>query len=205
MGGLALIIAGAILTSMLRLYLAGEYSGQGIVRARWWWEIVLNLQILSGALMWFCYVERLADATGPMKKIMCLRMAFGLIVVLLPIWLAILSAYMDWFVVRPPIVVIDLMLCGMLVFWALSVFLPRILILKTKPTQYPNATFFSLMKPRAWYSLIPMYVLVGIWVAAMINESAIHYLYAPLMLYFQAAVPYLERGFFGRKLPKTSS
>ena len=204
MGGTALIITGVILTSMLRFYFAGEYTGQGVVRARWWWEIVINLQILSAALMWFCYVDRVAGATGAMKRIMRLRMAFGLSVVLLPIWMALLSAYLNWFVVRPPIEIIDLMMCGMLAFWALSVFLPRFLIMKSKLASNPKVTFFSLMKPNAWYSLTPVYVLVGIWSIGMIEDSVIHYHYAPLMLYFQAAVPYIERGFTGHRLPKTS-
>ena len=205
MGGAALIITGVILTSMLRFYFAGEYTGQGVVRARWWWEIVINLQILSGALMWFCYVERMAEAKGTMKQVMRLRMAFGLSVVFLPIWLALLSAYLNWFVVRPPIEIIDLMMCGMLGFWALSVFLPRFLILKSESGPVAKAPFFSIKKPKAWYSLMPVYALVGIWVVGVIEDSVIHYHYAPLMLYFQAAVPYIERGLSNKNPAKIAS
>jgi len=198
MGGTALILVGAILTSMLQFYFADGYPAQGIVRSRWWWEIVLNIQILAVAFMWFCYVDRVADATGVRKRVMRLQMYFGLAVVLVPLWMALLSAYLNWFVVRPPIEIIDLFMCGLLGVWGLIALLPRLMILNSKSSQYQGVTLLSLLKPRAWYLLTPLYVLIAIWVVWAIADNIIHYQYTPLLLYIQAAVPYFERG-LGRR------
>jgi len=198
MGGTALILVGAILTSMLQVYFADGYSEQGIVRSRWWWEIVLNIQILAVAFIWFCYVDRVADATGVKKRVMRLQMYFGLAVVLVPIWMALMSAYLNWFVVRPPIEIVDLFMCGLLGVWGLIALLPRLLILNSKSSQYQGVTMLSLLKPKAWYLLLPLYVLIVIWIIGAINGSITHYQYTPLLLYMQAAVPYFERG-LGRR------
>jgi hypothetical protein len=198
-GGIALILVGTILTSMLQQYFAGEYTGAGIIRSRWWWEIVLNLQILSVAFMWFCYVDRINDSHGPKKLVMRLRMFFGLAVILVPTWLALLSVYLDWFSVRPPLLAIDLLLCGMLGVWGLAIFIPRLLILKARPEGYADATFVSLLKPAHWYSLFPVYLLVGVLVLGISRSSEFQYQFIPLLLYAQAAMPYLESAVSWRK------
>lgn len=202
MGGAALILAGAILTSMLQLYFAGESSGDGIVQSRWWWEIVMNLEVLALALMWFCYVDRVTDSEGSKKRVMWFRMILGLVIVLLPFWVALLSAYLDWFGVRPSLDIIKLLIFVMLFFWAVAVFIPRMMILAARPEEYKEATFLSLMKPKRWYSPFPTYVVAVLWVYEIFNGGTLHYQYSPLFLYLQGAVPYIERGL---RLERTSS
>jgi len=204
MGGIALTIVGAILTSMLKLYFAGEYTGEGIVGSRLWWEVALNLQILSAALMWFCYADRIDENVGAMRRIMQLRMWFGLFVVFLPLWMAILSFYLNWFEVRPPIEIVNAMIYGMVVFWAIATLLPRILMLKIKSEKTPYRAVLANMKPTHWYSLAPTYFLVVIWIIGLWDDSVIRYQYAPIMLYFQAAVPYFETGVARRRSPSKS-
>lgn len=202
MGGVALIIAGAILTSMFQLYLAGEYTGEGIVRSRWWWEIVLNLQILSLALMWFCYVDRISDNVGFKKNLMRLRLAFSLFFVLLPIWLALISASLNWFVVRPPLGTIDKVIIFTVVLWVLAVFTPRLLILRTKARKGEPFSFVALFRPPHWYSVVPTCLLIAFWVIGSVRGVTFKYQYIPFLLYTQSAFPFLEHGLgWGEKPP----
>ena len=194
MGGCALMISGAILTSMLQLYFGSEYTDEGIVRSRWWWEIVMNLQVLSLAFMWFCYADRVSDNEGLKKRVMLVRLLFSLLIVLLPSWLALVSAYLNWFVERPSIEVIGNLIFIMLVIWGLTNFVPGFMHLVAGKKDNRQGFLFTYMKPRKWYVYMPVYMAFLVWVLEIVRGGTLHYQYVPLLLYTQAAIPFLMRG-----------
>lgn len=204
MGAAALLIAGAILTSILQLYFSDELSGEGIVRSRWWWEIVMNLQVLCLALMWFCYADRVSDNVGAKKRVMRLRMWLGLLIVLQPFWVALLSAYMNWFVVRPSLEVIDLLIWSMLAVWMLAVYVPRFMIVRARPNRYKGVPATAILKPRAWYYLLPTYAILVIVAVELQRGGTLHYQSAPFLLYLQGAIPYIARGISWRRVPNST-
>lgn len=194
MGGIALILSGAILTSMLQLYFAGQYSGEGIVQSRWWWEIAMNLQVLCLACMWFCYVDRVSDSEGPKKTVMRVRMLSSLTIVLLPFWVALLSAWLDWFGERPPLSTIELLMFVMISVWGLAVFIPRFLVLRSRPDAYGGKGIWAVLKPEHWYAPLPSYAIVILWIVGPLQGSTAQYEYGPLLFYLQGAMPYLQKG-----------
>ncbi len=194
-GAIALIITGAILSSMSHQYFAGQYTGEAIVRSRSWWEIVLNLQVLCLAFMWFCYADRVRTHDKRRARVMKLRMFFGLLAVLVPFFIALTAVYFGWFEERPTIRIVDLIVCYMLIFWAFSASFPKALALKAK---YPELRFVQLLKyakPRSVLSVFP--AVVGVLVIAFdaIGTSRDYYFLLPILFYLQAAMPFLYRAF----------
>ncbi|WP_025896299.1 hypothetical protein [Kordiimonas gwangyangensis] len=116
---IAMLITGCILSSM-SISFFDSMKNAGLSRSRLWWEIVLNLQILCGALVWFSFVERIKAATGARYYIRCAQFFVALVAVLLPVEIGLAGAAIGWFEDKPDLAELNWMILACLVLcpWA---------------------------------------------------------------------------------------
>lgn len=204
-GAIALMITGAILSSMGYQYFAGEYTGEAIVRSRSWWEVVLNLQVLCLAFMWFCYADRVRGADKSRAFVMRLRMIFGLLSVSVPFGLAIISVFLGWFETRPSMEVVDLIVCYLLGFWLVSTALPRLISLRNEGQTLTWRNVVKRLQPRSvWFTLPAAGGLILLFMDVTFNVQGYYYL-IPTFFYLQAAMPFLDKALGLSRVPATPS
>ncbi|MBL4640038.1 MAG: hypothetical protein JKY57_05860 [Kordiimonadaceae bacterium] len=194
-GAVAFLLTGAILSSMVYQYLAGEYTGAAIVRSRSWWEVVMNLQILSIAFVWFCYADRLQKREGKYKAVVMVRLFFGLLAVSVPLLIAVLSAFMGWFEVRPPAHIVDLILCVMVGFWAISTIIPRVVAVRAHDGLVNFQAYWNYFRPKSLFSISPMIMAGLVLLTDFVFGVENYYLAFPVLFYAQSAMPFFMRGF----------
>lgn len=193
LGGIALVITGVTLTLMVYLYFSDQYTGAQVFRARWLWEIILNLQILCVAFMWFCYAERIRDPDKRKAHQMIVRMGLSLFAVLLPAWVGLVSVSLGWFVELPSREVIDKIFIIMVGYWLLSVLIPRWLALVLEEKK--PGSHLLVRRLRANWGTLPFITAMVILAIDMLRGTHHYYLAIPTLFYTQAAVPYLQSGF----------
>lgn len=194
-GAIALIVTGAILSSMAHQYFAGQYTDEAIVRSRSWWEVVLNLQVLSLAFMWFCYADRVRVEDRKRALIMRFRMAFGLIAVSVPFFIALTAVYYGWFETRPSMKVVDLIVCYMLFFWAFSTVMPKLIALRFQRNESKLIAVWHKLKPRSVLATLPALFGLVIILLDVLNGAGQLYYLLPVLFYLQAAMPFLFKAF----------
>lgn len=101
MGVLSRLIAGGILVLMFDQYFISQATGSAFVKSRIWWEIILNLQLLSVGLLWFSYSDRVTRERGRLKTLQMVRLGLSLFASLTPTWVGLAAIFYDWFVVLP--------------------------------------------------------------------------------------------------------
>lgn len=190
LGGIALIIAGVTLSLMVYLYFSNQFSGADVFRARWLWEIILNLQILCVAFMWFCYAERIRDPDKDKARQMKIRMGLSLFAVLVPVWIGILSASLGWFEELPPKHVIDTMFVVMVGYWLLAVLIPRWLALVLEEKK--PGIHLLIRRAQNGLTTTPFLIAVAILLLDLLRGTENYYLAIPTLFYTQSAVPYLQ-------------
>lgn len=204
MGAISMLLSGGVLTSMIQLYFAGEASGEGLVTSRWWWEIVMNLQVASIACMWFCFVDKISDAEGPRKAILRFRLVGNVLIILLPVWLALIGAQFNWFVERPPLYFIDYLITVMLTFGLTVSLVSRFYILDQHPDAYGGKKFWFIPGLVEYIYWAPLMVAAAIWLFEQFNGGTLHYRYVPLLFYVQGSVPFFYKGLGRGERPVTS-
>lgn len=96
-GAIALFLIGTVLSLQSMLYTNLDYFGPEITTARWHWEIVLNIQILCFAFIWFSHHNRILFSTGWWKVKAILHFMVSFAAVGMPAFLTILGAWNDWY------------------------------------------------------------------------------------------------------------
>jgi len=194
-GATALVLTGAILSSMVYQYFAGQYTGEALVRSRAWWEIVLNLQVLCLGFMWFCYADRVRTSDPVRAFFMRLLMVVGLVAVSIPFLIAVCGVYFGWFEDRPSMRVVDIIVCVLVGFWVVSVITPKLLLLKGQGQRLNWANIKNTLTPKPWITALPgglgMLVIVVDW---FFGPVAFYFL-IPFLFYTQSAIPFLQKAF----------
>lgn len=119
-GALALALIGFVLSLQSFLYVNIDLYGTDIITARWHWEVVLNIQILCFAFMWFSHHNRILFAKGRWKARAILNFLIGFAAVGMPITLTILGAWMDWYRTPPGPEVSKIMIQVAVYIWLFS-------------------------------------------------------------------------------------
>lgn len=188
-----MIIVGIVLSMMSSHYITSDAGDDGLIRSRWWWEIVLNSQILCVAFMWFTHIDRIKSAEGGMAIVKGFQLFAALVAILLPVWVALVAIAMDWFKTTPPLDSVHRMIVVALSAWALA-WVANLLV-----------TSLLLRKPvRPWFMRIPSWggrmVCILPLLAAVIlvfveysRGGQLHYMYCPFLFFLQGAVPYLAK------------
>ncbi len=190
LGAIGVIIVGLIISSMIYLTFGTD---QNLGRARWWWEIMMNLQTLSCALIWFCFVEKVSSKTGAEKIIMQYRMWMALLLVLTPTWITLYAAYENWFINRPELHELNFIVYSITAAWFVSVMVPR--MMKYHKSERTFRTFLALCMPRSYAWLVPVLGLVIIGAYSYRSGAVWGYVAAPFLMYFAASIAYLKIAF----------
>lgn len=189
MGAIALQTTGIILAVMLYQYLAAAEGARVLSRSRFWWEIILNLQILSVALMWFCYSDRIEGSSGQLKLLQWARRWFAIITVLLPSFLGLAGIHQNWFVVQPSPAIITAFAYSVLAYWLLGLWL-NYLVLKRRRTRLRPVSF-------AYRSafLSPAILLLIIALVDVPRGGNNWLIAVPALTYLQGAMPFITKAF----------
>lgn len=189
LGAMALNITGAILGFLIYEYMNSTDEVQAFTRSRLTWEIILNLQILSFALMWFCYSDRIEMAKGRKRTLQRVRRWFSLTTVLLPTWLGLLGIQQDWFQVRPS----DSMLIAISVFvfsyWVVGIAVNAMVARRMR--QKGN----SASPLKAIGMALPLASLLVIAGISHIVGNSVWLCLIPILVYLQGSMPYLDKAF----------
>ncbi|NVJ97203.1 MAG: hypothetical protein HWE25_03565 [Alphaproteobacteria bacterium] len=193
-GAAAMIAVGIILSMMASYYFANGSEDEGITRSRWWWEIVLNVEILSVAFIWFTHIDRVKAASGWQAAVRLLQMGGGIVAVLLPVWVALAAAQLGWFESRPPVSYINMVVMICLAAWMfvwLAVLAVQTIMAKQLAMPWFMRTDILWRRVVRISPMLLAFILIGI---ETNNGGVAHYIYCPFLFYLQGAMPYLARG-----------
>lgn len=195
MGAIAMVIIGAILSLMVAFYLMPDVFGEKALLSRWWWEIVLNLQILCYALMWFCHHNRIVQSAGWWRLRAVSNFMVGMVSVSYPAGILLVSAWMDWFRTPPPEEQVYVIMLAGIGLWAFGAFVMPVLNWAfVRHEQNPRVAMPLGPDPRAWLGAFGP-TLVAILVAAFEwwRGGLANFALLPLLMYFQGALPYFQK------------
>ena len=186
-GAVALVVTGITLAVMLDQYLhatEGAFS-----RSRLWWEVVLNTQIMSAAMMWFCYSDRIENSVGPVKRLQIVRLCFAMVTVLVPSIFGLIGIWFNWFHYVPSPVAISVFCAAVFMYWALGLWV-HTLVQKKRRTRGSPA-------PRGYYAMAYTPIMVLIIIAIVDAPLGGHiWLFAiPVLIYIQGAMPFVVKAF----------
>ena len=185
----ALTMSGVIIAHMIHLYLDNSAIDGGVTRSRLWWEIVLNLQILSSGVVWFAYADIISNAEGKRRRSYIFQCVFVIMSVLLPTLLGAVAAWNNWFEIRPDTEVYWAFIGLGLLHWFIGIFMQWHHSRRYKKEKRSNAKRIKAVE------FLPVLVLVLI---AVIDAPAggTHWLVAmPVLLYMHGAVLFVLDGF----------
>ena len=198
-GALALVLIGLVLSLQSILYLHDDYFGREILTARWLWEIVLNIQILCFAFMWFSHHNRILFSHGRWRARAIMNFLIGFGAVSIPAVLMLLSAGFDWYR-NPPSADTPKLLIGIAaVIWLISNFgvptVQRFLLMhwkKRQPIKEPTGSgAHNGFMFRHW----PAALAVALLAANDFIGYEIGFFMAPFLCFLHGAVVYYVKAF----------
>lgn len=195
LGALALLIVGVIMAFKVGFFFAPDIFGDGMLTSRWWWEIVLNLQILCLAFMWFCHHDRMVQSDGRWRMRAVVNFIVGIVSVSYPVMLLLIGAYLDWFRTVPPEAsVIKLMLMA-IALWAFGAFvIPIFTTLLVGRENLGESGQHLGLNPMAWLRTFwPSFIVALIIATESVRGSELLYMFVPIFMYLQGALPYLNK------------
>jgi len=193
LAAIALMITAVIVAQMVAQYVTTTEIDQGLNRSRLWWEIVLNLQLLSVGMTWFSYSDRISAATGPVRRMHIINCIFVSLGAVMPTFLGAVSASNNWFEIRPsPEAFVGFFWFGVSV-WLIGLVLQSVLIHFRKKARKHK------IRRRSIAFFLPS-ILLG--VTALLDAprgGTVWLILTPILLYMQGALPYFLKAF--RPLP----
>lgn len=185
MAAIALMITGVIVAMMVEHYVTAGEADTALTRSRLWWEIVLNLQILSVGMIWFCHSDRISESEGPVRRLHITLCSMAILSALMPSILGAVSAANNWFEIRPvPSSFVGFFVFGV-AFWLVTL-LAQIVLSRAhgrfagKRFRHRHLSFYSPA--------------IALGLLALIDASrngTLWLIMTPVLLYLQGALPYL--------------
>lgn len=190
LAAIALLISGGIIAQIVNQYVSQEATVGALTRSRLWWEIVLNLQLLSIGMVWFYFSDRISDSEGRHKFLQISMFCLAMFSTVMPSILAAVSAANDWFSIRPTMEsFIGFFLFGV-VLWGIALVLQNVLLRVTSQ--------IAGIKPRRrsiWFYGPVMLLSVITMVDIVIIGGRLWLVATPVLLYIQGALPYIIHAF----------
>lgn len=193
MAGCALVTSGIIIALMVRQYHMTSSIDDALTRSRLWWEIVLNIQILSAGVIWFAHSDAISRTEGKRKRLYILQCIFSVISVLLPSILAFIAVVNNWFEVRPSTSVYWIFVGLGFLHWAWG-FL--IIVVRRWRLNTDSPRKRRLLRPGEFIPFIILMIIVAIDAPA---GGTFWTIATPVFLFMQGAMPYFYRGFGWRR------
>lgn len=194
-GALSLLIVGLLISIGNMFYFNLDYFGPDVFMARWWWEILLNFQILCYAFMWFAHHNRIMLSDGRRKRRAIIGFLLGIFAVSGPLILLAVGAYSGWFTnpsSENSIVFVHYIFVG---FWVLiSWVMPGLQALFSGAVFSVQQTFFQRVWLwwRTYWIGILMIVLM---IVGELSDYTFVYVLTPFLGYLQGALSYLKKSF----------
>lgn len=187
-GAISLFLIGLVLSFQSFLYVNMDYFGAELTTARWHWEIVLNIQILCCAFIWFSHHNRIlfSDGWWKVRAILNFLISFG--AVSMPALLTFLGAWNDWYRNPPGPEMSKYMISIAIYIWVGSnIVLPFVLKLVARDLTLSKIQPTSLLKVAAAALMVILFVL---------NEHLpfnLGYYAAPFLCFLHGAITYVEK------------
>ena len=193
MAGCALVTSGVIIALMVRQYHMTSSIDDALTRSRLWWEVVLNIQLLSAGVIWFAHSDAITRTKGSSRRTYVLQCVLSVISVLLPSILAFIAVLNNWFEERPsPTIFWALVGLGFIHWaWGAGFVVSRRWHFDT------DALWLKRLLPTAEF--IPLITLMIIVVIDAPSGGLSWTIATPVLLYMQGAMPYFYRGFGWRR------
>ncbi|NVJ97202.1 MAG: hypothetical protein HWE25_03560 [Alphaproteobacteria bacterium] len=195
LGAMAMVIIGIILSLMVAFYMLPEVFGKKALMARWWWEIVLNLQILCYAFMWFCHHNRIVHSSGWWRLRAVSHFIVGMISVSYPAGILLISAMMDWFRVPPSPTQVYITMIAAVALWAFGAFIMPIVnwvMVRGQADDHTNIAATARVK-RALKTFWPTLALFALGICEWSRGGLAGFALMPLLMYIQGALPYFAK------------
>lgn len=189
LSAIALMITAVIFAQMVAQYVTTTEVDQALIRSRLWWEIVLNLQLLSVGMIWFSYSDRIGETTGAVRRLYIVNCVFASLSAVMPLILGALSAGYNWFEIRPSYrVFVGFFIFG-ISFWLIGLLLHQLLARTKKNTRKKRTLWFTI----CFYAPSILLGLTVLFDAP--SGGTLWLILTPIMLYLQGAMPYLLKAF----------
>lgn len=195
-GGFAFLITGSVLTVLLAMFLYFGPLAGGVFKSRMLWEIVLNLQVLSIALIWFAFDRRFENSTGIWRARVIVNFIFAAFMNCVPAGFFLFLSYYAWqgsFPSEETIVfIIHIFLVIFFSFEFLTQIGFRFVTGRVLPRGYEMGSrpIFSRL-----VALWPGWVAVLFLLAALLTENSWYYVVMPMLGYLQSAKDFLVRAY----------
>ncbi len=124
---LSRLISGTILSLMFFQYFSSQGGGPAFVTSRLWWEIALNMQLLSAGMMWFSYADRISQIPGPLRRLQLTKCWLAILAVSTPFVVGLVAVLNDWFIAKPPPIVFAIIIGLAVVHMAISLLVYRMI------------------------------------------------------------------------------
>ena len=191
--GIALLISGAILAQFVDQYISSQLLDSAITRSRLWWEIVLNLQIMSFGIVWFCYVDPITNSSGRRKFNQIIMFLLASITVLMPSIAGGVALANGWFSTRPDIDEFRGVFILGIALWLSMLLFQYITLYRF---QSPSTRAIR-RRPLLLYSpLLAWLAVIGFDIQ---SEGQLWYVATPFLIYLQGALPYVIYAFIPRR------
>ncbi len=187
-GAISLFLIGMVLSFQSLLYVNMDYFGPELTTARWHWEIVLNIQILCCAFIWFSHHNRILFSSGwwKVRAILFFLVSFG--AVSMPALLTFLGAWNDWYRNPPGPEMSKYMIRIAVYIWVASnIFLPIVLKLIARDFSLGKNHLLGLSK------IITAIVMVVLFVLNAHLPFNLGYYAAPFLCFLHGALTYVEK------------
>ncbi|UTW60103.1 hypothetical protein KFE96_07275 [Kordiimonas sp. SCSIO 12603] len=193
LGAFGLLLTGVIVSYLVFQYF--DFDGEAApttLRSRLQWELILNLQILSLACVWFFFVDYLEGFKGFRRQAMKLRIYLGYIMVLMPLWIVLTAVANNWFVVRATQTEIHILIVVVIFVrlgFGLAIRYYNVLAEKAnepadKPVEFKDNYFDYVLYLGGSAFLVWCVYVDGYW----------HYVVLPFLFYLKASVAYVRLG-----------
>ena len=196
LGALAFLVVGSLISLANLFYFYIDYFGNDIFMSRWWWELVLNLQILCFASTWYAHHERLtADVDSAIKRRSILYFCMAMFAVSAPIVLLIFGVFTDWFrqlTVRPNVIAVHYIFISIWIFSAVILLITRLRgHYEMSAKNRTNTKRLKAFCYKYWPGLLMLFLML---LGELVAYDFV-YVLTPFLGYLQIAMPNLRRAF----------
>lgn len=181
---LSRLISGSILSLMFHQYFSSTGTGSAFVTSRLWWEIALNLQLLSAGMMWFSYVDRISEEKGRLRTLQLTKCWMAIFAVCTPFVVSLIAVLNDWFIAKPPPLVFGIIAGLAALHLAVSLTVYR-MIGRYRQKQQKKSTIQRLVffAPSLLFTLMAT--------VCVFSGDTIWFSLTPLFLFMQGSMPYV--------------